>query len=57
MKSTKCRAYTTKNTRQNIAAFQLVGYSVWNGEVASSSLACYTLNGGISLTGKAPHCE
>mgnify|MGYP006990010023 CR=1 FL=1 len=26
-----------------IAAFQLVGYSAWNGEDAGSSPACYTL--------------
>jgi hypothetical protein len=26
----------------NIAAFQLVGYSAWNGEGAGSSPACYT---------------
>jgi hypothetical protein len=25
-----------------IAAFQLVGYSAWNGEDAGSSPACYT---------------
>jgi hypothetical protein len=27
---------------ENIAAFQLVGYSAWNGEDAGSSPACYT---------------
>jgi hypothetical protein len=27
---------------QNIAAFQLVGYSAWTGEAAGSNPACYT---------------
>ena len=27
---------------QNIAAFQLVGYSAWNGEATGSSPVCYT---------------
>lgn len=26
----------------HIAAFQLVGYSVWSGEAVSSNLTCYT---------------
>ena len=32
---------------KNIAAFQLVGYSAWNGEAAGSSPACYTNPGNI----------
>ncbi len=31
-----------KSSLKNIATFQLVGYSVWNGEAAGSSPACYT---------------
>lgn len=37
---------------QPIAVFRLVGYSAWNGEAVSSSLACYTLlfPGGVMVT-------
>jgi hypothetical protein len=34
----------------SIAAFQLVGYSAWNGEDAGSSPACYTKS--VRLTGQ-----
>jgi hypothetical protein len=45
----------------HIAAFQLAGYSAWNGEDAGSSPACYTNPTpislvGFSLFGKASHC-
>jgi hypothetical protein len=34
--------FQKSSLRRNIAAFQLVGYSAWNGEAAGSSPACYT---------------
>lgn len=42
---TDCRSVVTGSIpvrTAHIAAFQLVGYSVWNGEDAGSSPACYT---------------
>ena len=41
MSNKKCSG-ENKSSLQNIAAFQLVGYSAWNGEDAGSSPACYT---------------
>ena len=40
----RCNGDTFKKKffEKNIAAFQLVGYSAWNGEDVSSGLACYT---------------
>lgn len=34
--------FSKKFFDKNIAAFQLVGYSAWNGEGAGSNPACYT---------------
>ena len=36
-------AFAKKFFDKNIAAFQLVGYSAWNGEGAGSNPACYTM--------------
>lgn len=37
------RGRFSKSSFKNIAAFQLAGYSAWNGEGAGSSPACYTV--------------